>query len=90
MIHKIKGTIKQITPAEPVGDKFKCLLVLDNNDGQYTDTYAIEAYGTTIVEKVQQHRVGEEVEVAFTVRSREYQGKWYTNLSLYSFNEKNN
>lgn len=58
-------------------------LVLDVTDasGKYHDKIAMTA-GDRTLEDVAALSVGDSVEVDLSIRSREWQGKWFTNIDL--------
>ena len=78
---EIKGTIHHISEVEYKGQKqFAVRLFVLKNEGQYTDYYPFELTGdkTSLADGFE---VGQEVQVNFHVRGREWQGRWFTSLS---------
>lgn len=58
----------------------KATVIIEHKDGNYTDTYPMQAFG----EKVQQAEAlkGGYADVKFDIRGREYNGRWYTDVRL--------
>lgn len=81
---QIQGILKQITPIETgVGSSGnswqKCTAIVEAADGQYNTTYAFSVFNKDIALPV-----GSVVVVDFFVKSKEWNGKWFTNLMLHS------
>ena len=78
---EIKGTIHHISEVEYKGQKqFAVRLFVLKNEGNYTDYYPFELTGdkTSMADGFE---VGQEVQVGFHVRGREWQDRWFTSLS---------
>lgn len=86
----IFGTVRTITPLEQVGNYNKRNVILETtpDENGYTDIYPLEAFGDKAVQKAEQLREGMQITLRFTIRSREYQGKYYTNLSFAGVDER--
>ena len=86
----IFGTIREITPLEQVGNYNKRNVILETSPDEngYTDIYPMEAFGDKAVQKAEQLREGQQITLRFTIRSREYQGRYYTSLSLAGVDER--
>lgn len=86
----IFGTIRKITPLEQVGNYNKRNVILETfpDDNGYTDIYPLEAFGDKAIEKMGSLREGLQITLRFTVRSRECQGRYYTNLSFAGVDER--
>ena len=58
----------------------KATVIIEHKDGNYTDTYPMQAFG----EKVQQvtDLAGQYVDVKFDIRGREYKERWYADIRL--------
>lgn len=67
------------------GNSWKKQIIVVQIDGKQEpfDKIALLAFGTSKVDEVAAFEVGSKVIVSFSAASREYQGKWYTDLSLY-------
>lgn len=86
MIYKAQGKVSDLTPIEQVearsGQTYrKQYVVLDIEDERRTETIAIRAFGNA-VDETEGLRPGEDVSVTFAISSREYNGRWYTDLEL--------
>ena len=86
MIYKAQGKVSDLTPIEQVearsGQTYrKQYVVLEVEDGNRTETIAIRAFGNA-VDETEGLRPGEDVSVTFAISSREYNGRWYTDLEL--------
>ena len=56
----------------------KATVVIEQADGSYTETYAIQAFDDKI--DVVSNYVGQKVDIKFTIKAREYNGRWYNDL----------
>ena len=88
-MYKETGRIKALTPIEARtgrnGKEYrnrKIVLEIEENKGMVR-TLALDVDNFRI-EVVNEHRVGDKVEVYFNVWSREYNGKWYSSVDLLS------
>ena len=82
-ILSITAPIHSIGAVVPAGKFEKRDLILEVGDGKYVQTVPFEAFGDK-VESLAGLSVGDEVTVRFGLRGREYQGRYFTNLSLIS------
>ena len=57
--------------------------VLDYPDGNYTAQACLMAWGQEKVQELSKYQVGDKVRVSFNVKSREYNGRWYTDLQVW-------
>jgi len=89
---KLSGKIKQIGETQEGTSKAgkawkKLTFQICNNEG-YNDTeqvFQFELFGEEKVDKfVQYNKVGDSVDVKFNIDCREWNGKYYTNLSAWS------
>jgi len=84
----VKGTIISIGDIQKFDSGAKKLtLVIDTNE-QYNNLYAFDyfksgEYIKYIDEFSNYNKIGDQVEIEFNVNSKEYNGKYYTNLSLW-------
>ena len=83
-MYKFKGTIKHIGDVQTFGDKgfTKQDLVLVESDAKYPQTVKFELTkeNTKLLDKC---KTGDEVEVKFNVRGREYNNNYYVSLEAY-------
>ena len=56
----------------------KATVIVEQADGNYTETYALQAFDEKI-DVVNQY-VGQDVDINFTIKAREYNGRWYNDL----------
>lgn len=85
-----KGTVKSVGEVELYGSNFqKCTVVFEENDGNYTNIMAVEFINDRANVAVKKLTEGETYEVHCNVRSREHNGKYFTGLTGYKWNEVN-
>ena len=81
---KIAGKLTKVLPTEvregKEGKKYTTTVFTVFIDGKFPKTVAITDRGFAHID---QHTVDSEVEVCFDVSSREYNGKYYTDLTAY-------
>lgn len=81
---EIKGKVVQLLPLQTGAGKngtWKKQDFVIETDGQYPKKVCISAWGDKVgAESLQ---VGKDVNVSFDVESREYNGKWYTDLKAW-------
>ena len=79
---QIKGKITQIL--EPVKDEtwVKQGFVIDTGE-KYDNVIAVEVFGEDNVRKFGGFKVGTLVNCDINIKCREYNGRWYTNLSAW-------
>lgn len=77
---EITGTVTNILPVEQIKDKQKQTFAI-KTDGQYPKTVAFEVWN----DKIQYIKsIGSVVTVSYDVESREYGGKYYTQLKAFA------
>lgn len=84
MAHKQVGVLTHIGPTTEVGQnqKKKATFVISWSEGSYTAHAAYDVWGDRI-EELQSFPIGSTLEVEFKAESREYNGRWYTNLTAW-------
>lgn len=86
---KVTGTITSISEvqtgvSERTGEEWAKIGFAIKTGGQYPQDIYFTQFGVDKVERFQKfNKVGDEVEVSFEPRSREYEGKWYTDLNAW-------
>jgi hypothetical protein len=83
MEHKLKG--KLILKSEPrqISDKFRVMdFVIQTPDEKYPQSIQFQVMNDRIQE-MDKFTMGEELEVTFDLRGREYNGKYYNTLNAY-------
>ena len=88
-MHKIKGKITNIgevvTGVTKAGKEWnKSELVIETLDPKYPK---LICFTLMKQDELQNHKVGGEVEVTFSVDSREFNGKWYHNINAVSLSK---
>ncbi len=83
-MYKFKGTIKHIGDTQTFGDKgfTKRDFVLIESDAKYPQTVKFELIKDNI-NLIEGYKIGEEVEVKFNIKGREYNGNYYVSLEAY-------
>ena len=80
---KMRGIIKVINNTVQITDKFqKREFVLNEPDEKYPQDISFQLTQNNC-EKLDQIAEGQEVEVCFRIRGREYQGKYFNNLEAW-------
>jgi len=86
----VKGRISKVLEMETVTSKAgkewkKQSFVIDTGD-QYNPEVCFSLFGEDKINMLRNFGEGQEVEVAFNVSSREYNGKYYHNLDCWKIN----
>ena len=82
-MHTIKGTIKTIGKLEKVSAKFsKRTLVIEELKKDYPQLLAVE-FTNDKIDMLNGFRDGDSVEVSINIMSKEWQGKYFTNLKAW-------
>lgn len=86
---EITGVIKAILPVQSGTSKSgnvwqKADFVIEEEGGNYPNSMVITAFGDR-VEKLNTLRVGDRVTARFDTQAREYNGRYFTNITLYDF-----
>ena len=81
---EITGKLVQVTTPEEVrmknGNTFiKCHAILET-EGNYPKKRAVSLPKTDLIEKVSKLRIGELVTISVNVESKEFNGKWFTEV----------
>jgi hypothetical protein len=94
MIYIVQGKIASIEAIKTLenGAKVVNYIVDETNDKGYTTKFNIgmykgQEYAEHVENFVKYNKVGDEVEVEFTIRSTEYNGKIYNNLNHWKINK---
>ena len=83
-MYKFKGTIKHIGDTQTFGEKgfTKRDFVLIESDAKYPQTVKFELIKDNI-NLIEGYKIGEEVEVKFNIKGREYNNNYYVSLEAY-------
>lgn len=84
----VKGTIISIGDIQTFDSGAKKLTLVIDTKEQYNNLYSFDyfksgEYVKYVDEFAKYNKIGDQVEVEFNVNSKEYNGKYYTNLSLW-------
>ena len=79
-----QGIVTHILPVTTFGkeNKKKGGFVIEFQDGKYQSNLAFDCFDKALTD-MSDLEVGDNVTVNFSVKSREYQGKWYTNVNAF-------
>ena len=86
----ITGILKNITlptEKEAKGKTYITCQAIITQEGQYPKDVAIELNKTELIEKFVNRKLNTEVSVEVNVESREYNGRWYTNIKAWRLND---
>lgn len=82
----IKGKMKLIADERggtaSNGSEWKVITFVVETDDKYNPDIALKA-GTKLVDVIKGIKKGTQVEIEYNIKSREYQGKWYTDVEAY-------
>ena len=86
---EITGVIKAILPVQSGTSRSgnvwqKADFVINEEGGNYPNSMVITAFGDR-VEKLNTLRVGDRVTARFDTQAREYDGRYFNNITLYDF-----
>ena len=79
VVHKLA---LEIGTAKATGNDWQKQVFVIETDGEYAKKVAFDCMGKTI-EYVEKLKAGDMVTVSFDVKSREYNGKWYSNINAW-------
>lgn len=79
----IKGTIKSIGDVQVVSEKFKKVEFVVLTDDQYPKNVAFQVINDKIDNFIKYNSEGQVVEVKFNAESKEFNGRWFTNLNAW-------
>lgn len=89
----IHGKIKQILPLQTgvskAGKEWKKQLFLIEQEQEFNPVVCIEAFGAEKIDKLNKFSEGDTVEMDCFVGSREWNGKYFTTIQAFRFNNKN-
>ena len=87
MALELEGTIRQKLGVQQGmsarGAWSKQEFVLEYPDGNFTSQVCMLAFGQDKVQELDKYQVGDRVKVAFNIKSREYNGRWYTDIQVW-------
>ena len=62
------------------GDWAKQDFVIEYQEGNFPTKACFNVWGADKVKELEQFQIGDKIKLSFNVSSREYNGKWYTDL----------
>ena len=65
------------------GDWAKQDFVIEYQEGNFPTKACFNVWGADKVKELEQFQIGDKIKLSFNVSSREYNGKWYNDVSLY-------
>ena len=77
----IKKKLKLQSGTSKAGNEWQKLDVIITQSDEYSKEVCITAFGDKAIESVKRFNEGDSVEVSVNVESREYNGKYYTNIT---------
>lgn len=87
MALELEGTLRQKLGVQQGtsarGQWAKQEFILDYPDGNYTSQAVFTAFGQDKVADLDKYQVGDHIKVSFNIKSREYNGRWYTDLQVW-------
>ena len=89
---KVKGKITQILTVEngtsKSGKEWKSQNFIIDTGDQYNPNICFKVFGEEKTDNLTKfNKVGDEVEVEFNLSSREYEGKWYHEISAWKISK---
>ena len=79
---KMKLIADERTGTGSTGIEWKVITFVVETDDKYNPDIALKA-GTKLVDVIKGIKKGTQVEIEYNLKSREYQGKWYTDVEAY-------
>ena len=83
---EIKGKILQVSEVKQISEKFSFQEFLLQTDGQYPKTIQLQAMKTA-QPHLQRMGVGASGTFKIDIESKEFNGKWYTNIKCFAVKE---
>jgi len=77
----IKKKLKLQSGTSKAGNEWQKIDVIIQQPGEYGKEVSVTAFGDETIESVNRFNEGDSVEVSVNVESREYNGKYYTNIT---------
>ena len=87
IIMEIEGTLIQKLAVQSGksarGDWAKQDFVIEYQEGNFPTKACFNVWGADKVKELEQFQIGDKIKLSFNVSSREYNGKWYTDLKAW-------
>ncbi len=69
------------------GDWAKQEFVIEYQEGNFPTKACFSVWGADKVKELEQFQIGDKIRLAFNISSREYNGKWYTDLRAWRISQ---
>tara|TARA_R110001583_G_scaffold9802_2_gene45981 strand:+ start:70 stop:396 length:327 start_codon:yes stop_codon:yes gene_type:complete len=90
---EIKGKISKILPLQSgisnAGKEWKKQEVILKQLDKYETEVCITAFGNEELKKLEGFNIGDTVEVSVNIKSNEFNGRYFTNINSWRWNNKN-
>ena len=87
MALELEGTLRQKLGVQSGtsarGQWAKQEFILEFPDGNFTAQACFTAWGQDKVAELDKYQVGDKIKVAFNLKAREYNGRWYNDLQIW-------
>jgi Protein of unknown function (DUF3127). len=80
---KIRAKLAKSNGQSARGSWTKQDFLLEFQDGNFPSTVCFTAFGDDKVAELDKYQVGDTVKVAFNLRGREYNGRWYNDVRVW-------
>ena len=70
------------------GDWEKQEFIVEYRDGNYPNQVCMNVWGADKVKDLENFQVGDEVKASFNLSSREFNGRWYTDIRVWKMERK--
>ena len=77
---RLAGKLAAASGRSAKGDWSRQDFLLEVQDGNFPSTICFSLWGADRVKELEKYQVGDTLKVSFNPVSREYNGKWYTDL----------
>lgn len=71
------------------GEWSKQEFVVEYQEGNYPSQVCFNVWGADKVKDLEKHQIGDKVKVSFNPSSKEYNGRWYTDLRAWKIESEN-
>ena len=80
---RIKQKLAKQNGQSAKGSWIKQDFILEYQDGNYPAEVCLTAFGNDKVADLDKYQIGDSVKVAFNLRAREYNGRWYNDVRVW-------
>lgn len=90
MNYQLEGTIEKIGDVQTFKNDFKKVeLILKTEEGDYSNSIKFETLNKVALKVCDSLKVGQKINAVFSIRGSEYNGKYYNNLVMFSWDALN-